>query len=268
MSDTPATEIDDDKQKEPQESREDVPVGGESVTESGDNNAATTETATQEQEKLSEDVLGGVGLMELATPPKSDSDGDEGDESSSTVALMSALLSSLSASPAAPELGQEFDDEVPKFGKVLEKHCYEYADYLSYPNLLLQQVKEADEAAETMLNRLDEVGALTDTVRTESANIRRQILTLLNDCQHLPVLFDLIDKLLLLTSKMQATLDKLEERVVEAEDANSYSLGSFLTYVGAKRSASETFRKPSVPNTKEYFDKVREDMIATQEQMS
>ena len=174
--------------------------------------------------------------MELATPPKSEEESEGEDPTASIMSLLGAL-----ATPSAPELENDFDDEVPKLGKALQKHCYEYSGYLSYPNLILQQVKEADAAAETMLNRLDEVGALTDTVRTESANIRRQILGLLNDCQHLPIVFDLIDKLLVLTAKMNATLDKLETQVVEAEDENSYSLGSFLTYMGAKRSASGLF---------------------------
>ena len=203
--------------------------------------------------------------MELATPPNS---GDE-DEGEDTATSIMNLLGALATPSEAPELTKDFDDEVPKLGKALQKHCYEYSGYLSYPNLILQQVKEADAAAETMLNRLDEVGALTDTVRIESANIRRQVLSLLADCQHLPIMFNLIDKLLVLTAQMNATLDRLEAQVVEAEDENSYSLGSFLTYMGAKRSASETFRKTPIPNTKEYFEQVRTDMIkATQEQMA
>ena len=240
-----------------EQEKEDVPVGVVADTKS-------EEEKEESSKLLSDDVLGGVGLMELTSPLKSE--GDSSEEEDPTASIIS-LLNSLS--PGPPALGQDFDDEVPKLSKALEKHCYDYSEYLSYPNLILQQVKEADAAAETMLNRLDEVGALTDTVRTESANIRRQILALLNDCQHLPVVFGLIDKLLVLTAKMHMTLDKLEERVVEAEDENSYSLGSFLTYMGAKRSASETYRKPPIPNTKEYFDKVRTDMIAaTEEQMS
>ena len=213
-------------------------------------------------EEKNDDVLGGVGLMELDTPKSEDDSSNSSQESDDSLKSLLTALSSSSSSSAYSQMDDTFDDEVPKLaGATTQQLCEEYSSFLDYPNLLEQQVKETDAMAETILNRLDEVGALTDTVRSESTNIRRQILSLVSDCQNLPLLFDLIDKLLLLVNQMSLSLQEIEQRVEEAEDENSLSIGRFLSFVGATQSARDKFKRPYIPDTKEYFDKIRQERM-------
>lgn len=195
----------------------------------------------------------GVGMMEL---PRSNSQPSENDAGYSSI---SSFLSSLtSSSVSIEEVETELDLEVPKLsGEILESTCDEYSVYLSYPNLLQQQVKEADVLAELILNRLDEVGALTDTIRNETNTIRSQLQLLVTNCQQLPLLFDLIDQLLIIVERLSASLNEIEAKVVAAEDdSDPISFSRLLSFVGA-RTPSHTFQHPNIPNTKEYFDTIR-----------
>jgi hypothetical protein len=196
----------------------------------------------------------GVGMMELPHPSSQQSEADAGYSS------LTSLITSLTSSSAPVEdLETELDLEVPKLsGDVLESTCDEYSVYLSYPNLMQQQIKEADILAETILNRLDEVGALTDTIRNETNAIRSQLQQLVANCQQLPLLFDLVDQLLIIVEKLSISLNEIEAKVVEAEDENdTISFSKLLSFVGAK-APSHTFQPPSIPNTKDHFDGIRE----------
>lgn len=196
----------------------------------------------------------GVGLMELPHPNTQQNEADAGYSS------LSSLITSLTSSSAPVEdLETSLDLDVPKLsGDVLESTCDEYSVYLSYPNLMNQQIKEADILAETILNRLDEVGALTDTIRNETNAIRSQLQLLIGNCQQLPLLFDLVDQLLIIVEKLSISLNEIEAKVVEAEDDNdTISFSKLLSFVGAK-TPSHTFQPPRIPNTKEHFDGIRE----------
>jgi hypothetical protein len=173
-----------------------------------------------------------------------------------------ASLLSLFSTNSYDNLDERLDEEIPKLsGNITEATADEYGAYLDYPKMVELYIKDADDTVETLLNRLDEVGAITETIRSETHSIRQQIQLLVNDCQQLPLLFSLVDKLLLLVGQLSTSLNEIEQRIEEEEDSNDpLSLTSFMSFLGA-RSRSHTFQHPSIPNTKEFFEHIREETL-------
>ena len=172
----------------------------------------------------------------------------------------SSLSESEQSAPTSMPLSvaSQLEMDVPKMAEApLQELCRDYAGYLSYPDMTEQQVQETFQITELMLNRLDEAGALSDTIRVESSSIRQQMAVLVRECQQLPHLLQLIDQIAVVVATMKKSVGELEVQVQAAEAENtSLSFSRLLSFVSGS-SQSQAFQPIDIPNTKQHFDDLR-----------
>jgi len=128
----------------------------------------------------------------------------------------------------------------------------EYAKYLSFPEITTEQVSAVKESLEHMLTQLEELKSLVDTVKVNMSSTQSIIPSLVAQTKHLERTFSIIDALENHVSKVEVSVNQLDERISTIEQSTSISQKAFkvLTVWKKNRRNSSTKYPASCRNTK------------------
>jgi len=145
----------------------------------------------------------------------------------------------------------------------LEKITQEYSKaYLDNDDLSLKHITTIDNNVETMLTKLDEFGALIDTVQSDVSKASQALGVLYDQSKQIESLFSVIDKLEVFVQQVKQSVDNMDEQITNVETFNrSKSFSKLLVLPFGKKSAVEEvpeFYKTEIVDPTSFFKELRE----------
>jgi len=152
--------------------------------------------------------------------------------------------------------------------KELKTMCADYSQFFQFPSFS-NQPNAIKEIIEQMLTQIDEFTGTLESVRLNTETTSSLVASLVDNSKQLQQMFSLIDSLEQYVAVLNQVLDQLEERTTAAEQ--SYSTLSqakrVLTAISVPGITKKQEQTPSneapkieIPNTKQFFTKLKLDM--------